>query len=73
MLDKIAKDNGRRSVTTSSEQKKRRSSHIFERDEHDHYVEPEWVSERLFDVEQLQGPILDPACGWFRILALPGE
>jgi len=70
MRDKIAKHSGRRgrSVTTSSERKKPRNSHIFARDEHDHYVEPEWVSERLFDVEQFQGPILDPACGWSRIL-----
>jgi hypothetical protein len=45
-----------------------RDSHIFPRDDHDHYVEPEWVSERLFEEEEFDGPILDPACGWGRIL-----
>jgi hypothetical protein len=45
-----------------------RDTHIFERDIADHYVEPSWVSSRLFDVEQFDGPILDPCCGWGRIL-----
>jgi hypothetical protein len=31
-------------------------------------LEPEWVSERLFEAEDFKGPILDPACGWGRIL-----
>jgi len=47
-----------------------RNSHIFERDVHDHYVEANWLSERLFDVEDFEGPsqtILDPCCGWGRI------
>lgn len=49
---------------------KARESHIFEREENDHYVEPTWVSRRLFDVEKLGPPgslILDPCCGWCRI------
>jgi len=46
---------------------RKRDSHIFDRDQHDHYVEPEWVSERLFAVEPFKGVILDPACGWCRI------
>jgi hypothetical protein len=48
-----------------------RHAHIFERDANDHYVEPYWVSARLFDVESFGAPgarILDPACGWGRIL-----
>jgi hypothetical protein len=32
------------------------------------YVEPEWVSRRLFEVEKFNGVICDPACGWGRIL-----
>lgn len=44
-----------------------RESHIFERDEHDHYVEPIWTDERLFDVEKFDGEIWDPACGIGRI------
>ena len=47
---------------------KRRDSHIFEKEKHGHYVEPEWCSRRLFEVEKFKGPIYDPACGWGRIL-----
>ncbi len=45
-----------------------RRSHIFEREENDHYAEPSWTSSRLFDVEKFNGPILDPCCGWGRIV-----
>lgn len=34
----------------------------------EHYVEPEWVSQRLFEVEKFLGPIYDPACGFGRIV-----
>ena len=34
----------------------------------EHYVEPEWVSERLFDEEKFVGRIYDPACGFGRIV-----
>jgi hypothetical protein len=44
-----------------------RRTHIFARAEHDFYVEPEWVSERLFEAERFEGPIHDPACGIGRI------
>jgi hypothetical protein len=47
---------------------KQRHSHIFERHSRDHYVEPAWTSERLFSVENFEGPILDPCCGWGTIL-----
>ena len=43
--------------------KRPRYSHIFERDAHDLYIEPSWVSERLFAVETFRGVILDPCCG----------
>ena len=45
--------------------------HIFEREPHGHYVEPEWCSARLFEAESFGAPgarVLDPACGWGRIL-----
>jgi hypothetical protein len=45
--------------------------HVFEREPHGHYVEPQWCSTRLFEVESLGAPcarVLDPACGWGRIL-----
>jgi len=35
--------------------------------ENEHYVEPFWVSERLFDEEDFIGGIYDPACGFGRI------
>jgi hypothetical protein len=34
----------------------------------EHYVEPFWVSERLFQEEQFAGGIYDPACGFGRII-----
>jgi hypothetical protein len=48
-----------------------RHSHIFKRESHGFYVEPSWVSIRLFAVEDFGATgarILDPACGWGRIL-----
>jgi hypothetical protein len=48
-----------------------RHAHIFARDPHGHYVEPLWCSARLFEVESFGAPgarLLDPACGWGRIL-----
>jgi hypothetical protein len=46
---------------------RQRRVHIWPRDPNEHYVEPEWCSERLFAVEQFTGAILDPACGLGRI------
>jgi hypothetical protein len=48
--------------------KRPKNTHIFERDEHDFYVEPAWCSERLFGVEEFVGPIHDPGCGIGRII-----
>ena len=45
-----------------------RKSHIFPREQNEHYVEPSWVSRRLFETEPFQGAIVDPACGWGRIV-----
>lgn len=42
-------------------------SHIWAREEHEHYVEPEWCSRRLFAIEKFDGPILDPCCGFGNI------
>lgn len=47
--------------------KRAENSHIWEREQHEHYVEPEWVSARLFEVERFEGDIWDPACGFGRI------
>jgi hypothetical protein len=46
---------------------KPRKSHIFGEDPRGHYVEPTWVSERLFEEEAFDDSILDPAVGWGRI------
>lgn len=46
---------------------KERKSHIFDRPKFEHYVEPNWVDERLFEVEDFSWPIWDPSCGWGRI------
>jgi hypothetical protein len=34
----------------------------------EHYVEPFWVSERLFDEEKFTGKVYDPCCGFGRIV-----
>lgn len=44
------------------------AAHKWDRESHEHYVEPEWCSRRLFDVEKFEGPIWDPACGFGRIV-----
>jgi len=43
-------------------------AHIWARSDDDWYVEPEWVSKRLFDVERFVGEIWDPCCGTGRIV-----
>jgi hypothetical protein len=47
---------------------KARNSHIFDRHEHDRYVEPAWCTRALFAVERFRGVIWDPACGLGTIL-----
>jgi hypothetical protein len=42
---------------------RKRESHLWRRDPLDYYVEPEWVSRRLFEDERFIGSIYDPACG----------
>ena len=49
---------------TDANGKRARKSHIFAKEANNHYVEPEWVSRRLFEVERFEGSIVDPACGW---------
>lgn len=49
------------------DRKRAENSHIWAREEHEHYVEPEWCSRRLFEVEQFEGGIEDPCCGFGRI------
>jgi hypothetical protein len=44
------------------------NAHLWARHPDDFYVEPFWVSERLFEVERFPGSILDPACGLGRIV-----
>lgn len=45
-----------------------KASGIWTRDPHDFYVEPEWVSKRLFEEELFHGTVIDPACGTGRIV-----
>jgi hypothetical protein len=52
---------------TDVDLKRPEASHIWQREQHEHYVEPEWCSRRLFDVEKFEGGIHDPACGFGRI------
>lgn len=50
------------------ENRRARASHIWEAEQHQHYVEPPWVSRRLFEVERFEGGICDPCCGLGNIL-----
>lgn len=43
------------------------AAHKFEREKQEHYVEPHWCSERLFEVENFKDSIWDPCCGFGRI------
>lgn len=45
-----------------------KAAHVWKREELEHYVEPHWCSERLFDVEKFEGTIEDPCCGFGRIV-----
>ena len=42
---------------------KQKAAHIWERDQHDWYVEPFECSLALFGAEDIPGPVWDPACG----------
>ncbi len=48
--------------------KRPEKSHIWEREQHEHYVEPEWCSRRLFAVETFGDVVFDPCCGFGHIL-----
>ena len=48
---------------------KQLKAHVWAKEKNGHYVEPSWVSRRLFEVEDFKGPIWDPACGWGTIVA----
>lgn len=47
---------------------RKRESSLWAREKDDWYVEPEWCSRRLFEVERFEGNVCDPACGTGRIL-----
>lgn len=46
---------------------KKVDAHAWEREANEHYVEPEWCSERLFQEEDFTPSIWDPCCGFGRI------
>jgi hypothetical protein len=47
---------------------RKRDSHIWAREEREHYVEPAWCSRRLFEEERFGYYIHDPACGFGTIV-----
>jgi hypothetical protein len=47
---------------------RKRESSLWAREENDWYVEPPWVSERLFVEEKFEGGICDPAAGGGNII-----
>jgi hypothetical protein len=44
------------------------NAHSWQRETHEHYVEPFWCSERLFAEEKFEQSIWDPCCGFGRIV-----
>jgi hypothetical protein len=44
------------------------NAHAWQREAQEHYVEPFWCSERLFAEEKFDGGVLDPCCGFGRIV-----
>lgn len=57
-------------IMTDANPARARKSHIYAREEGDHYVEPLWLGEALFRRLLLPAGtvVLDPACGWGRML-----
>lgn len=47
---------------------RKKESNLWERERHDHYVEPSWVSRRLFQEEKFEGSVIDPCCGFGNIV-----
>jgi hypothetical protein len=52
------------SISDERDKHKLRRSHVWPRSGADFYVEPAWVSERLFAVESFIGEVIDPCCGF---------
>lgn len=50
-----------------------KNAHLWARHPEDWYVEPEWCSRRLFEVEPFGGRIWDPSCGTGRIVRAARE
>jgi hypothetical protein len=50
-------------MLNSANRRRPLAAHIWAKAEHGFYIEPEWCSERLFEVEAFPGTIWDPACG----------
>jgi hypothetical protein len=40
------------------------NAHSWQREAHEHYVEPPWCSRRLFESERFSGQVWDPCCGF---------
>lgn len=47
---------------------KRKNARVFEREDHNWYVDPPSVSDALFRVEKFYGAVADPCCGMGNIL-----
>jgi hypothetical protein len=55
-------------ISNVEPEKRARKTHDFRREAHDHYAEPPWCSNRLLQVEQFEGTITDPCCGFGHIM-----
>lgn len=55
-------------ATALASHKKAKAAHVWERDPHDWYVEPERVTDALVQIEAFVGSTLDPCCGGGNII-----
>lgn len=55
-------------MTFLEEVSKPLNARVWQREDHEHYVEPAWCSMRLFEEERFSGTIYDPACGFGNVV-----
>jgi hypothetical protein len=58
---------GKPGLDLSEETRRPLGAHIWRKEPTGFYVEPTWVSQRLFEVEKFSGTVWDSACGLGRI------
>lgn len=55
-------------LDVSDDEKRQKNAHLWARHPDDWYVEPEWCNDALFEKVAFEGEVVDPCCGFGRIL-----